>query len=450
MKKLRDLLHKKRKLTLFLSIIAVSVLFVGFSLANDAFVAKFDGETIGIVKDKEVVESILQDIIMDMEKRLQKKVVISQEITFEELSSSKKSDISSETEIEERINEIIEVNVEAYAINADGNNLAYIDTEQAAKDVLRQLKEKYIVDVEKTEVKKVGFVEAVKIEKSTAPPSLIKEKEEALDYIMLGTDKERIYIVESGDTVWDISKEYGLTEEEMRKANPNVDLNRIKIGQELIVIAPEPLINVKTIETIKYEESIPYPTQYENSDVMYKDESKIKVHGSEGKKIVDAELEKINGIQTNKEIIKEEVLIEPEKRIVVRGTKERPKTMATRSFLMPARGRLTSSFGSRWGRQHEAIDVAMPTGTLIKAADAGTVTFAGTKGSYGKLVIISHENGYETRYAHNSSLLVKQGQKVYKSQTIAKSGNTGKSTGPHMHFEGRKNGVAVNPLNYVR
>ena len=91
----------------------------------------------------------------------------------------------------------------------------------------------------------------------------------------------------------------------------------------------------------------------------------------------------------------------------------------------------------------------MSYGQSIKAADGGTVTFAGWKGTYGKLVIIKHDNGTLTYYAHNSSLLVNAGDKVYQGQTIAKGGSTGRSTGNHCHFEVRVNGTAVNPLNYL-
>ena len=83
------------------------------------------------------------------------------------------------------------------------------------------------------------------------------------------------------------------------------------------------------------------------------------------------------------------------------------------------------------------------------AADGGTVTYAGYKGSYGKLVIITHDNGTQTYYGHNSSLLVSAGQKVYKGQQIAKAGSTGRSTGVHCHFEVRVRGSSVNPLSHL-
>ena len=119
------------------------------------------------------------------------------------------------------------------------------------------------------------------------------------------------------------------------------------------------------------------------------------------------------------------------------------------SFIRPASGIVTSRFGSRWGSTHTGIDVGAPTGTPIKAAAGGTVIFSGWKGTLGKLVVISHGNGVQTYYAHCSSLLVSSGQTVSAGQLIAKIGNTGRSTGPHLHFEIRLNGYAINPQSYI-
>ena len=115
----------------------------------------------------------------------------------------------------------------------------------------------------------------------------------------------------------------------------------------------------------------------------------------------------------------------------------------------PVSGVLTSRYGYRWGRTHTGIDIGVPTGTSVKAAAAGTVTFAGWKGSLGNLVVISHGNGVQTYYGHNSRLVVKAGQKVSQGDVVAKAGSTGRSTGPHVHFEVRVNGSSYNPLGYV-
>lgn len=119
------------------------------------------------------------------------------------------------------------------------------------------------------------------------------------------------------------------------------------------------------------------------------------------------------------------------------------------SFVKPVSGILTSRFGSRWGSTHTGIDVGAPTGTSIKAAAGGTVIFSGWKGTLGKLVVISHGNGVQTYYGHCSSLLVSSGDTVSAGQLIAKVGNTGRSTGPHLHFEIRLNGYAINPQSYI-
>lgn len=119
------------------------------------------------------------------------------------------------------------------------------------------------------------------------------------------------------------------------------------------------------------------------------------------------------------------------------------------TFIKPVSGVLTSRFGGRWGTTHTGVDIGTATGTNIKAANGGTVIFSGWKGSLGKLVVISHGNGIQTYYGHCSSLLVSAGETVSAGQVIAKVGSTGRSTGPHLHFEIRVNGSAINPQSYI-
>lgn len=118
-------------------------------------------------------------------------------------------------------------------------------------------------------------------------------------------------------------------------------------------------------------------------------------------------------------------------------------------FIWPVNGAVVSGFGMRWGRLHEGIDITAPTGTPIWAAAAGTVIHAGWLGGYGNLVVVDHGNGLATAYAHSSAILVAVGQQVAQGETIALVGSTGNSSGPHLHFEVRVNGVAVDPLLYL-
>ena len=118
-------------------------------------------------------------------------------------------------------------------------------------------------------------------------------------------------------------------------------------------------------------------------------------------------------------------------------------------FIWPAHGVLTSPFGWRWGRMHEGIDIAVGSGTPVVASASGVVIVAGWMGGYGNLVVVDHGNGISTAYGHNTSVAVGFGQSVAQGQLIAYSGNTGHSTGPHIHFEVRINGSAVDPLGYL-
>lgn len=121
----------------------------------------------------------------------------------------------------------------------------------------------------------------------------------------------------------------------------------------------------------------------------------------------------------------------------------------TGAYIWPCSGSVTSSFGWRWGRMHEGLDIGCSYGAPAYASAAGTVIVAGWMGGYGNLVVIDHGNGVATAYAHNSSVAVSPGQAVGQGQVIAYIGSTGNSTGPHSHFEVRVGGSPVDPLGYL-
>ncbi len=123
--------------------------------------------------------------------------------------------------------------------------------------------------------------------------------------------------------------------------------------------------------------------------------------------------------------------------------------LASTPSIWPTRGFLTSGFGFRRWRMHEGIDIANRVGTVINTSADGTVIFTGIKGGYGKYVIIDHGYGITTCYGHLHSIEVKEGIRVKRGGRIGTLGNTGRSTGPHLHYEVRINGVPVNPTNYI-
>ena len=123
--------------------------------------------------------------------------------------------------------------------------------------------------------------------------------------------------------------------------------------------------------------------------------------------------------------------------------------VSSSKFNWPAKGVVTSKFGKRWGKMHEGIDIGCPEGTPVYASSAGKIIFSGKKGGYGVVIIIQHPGEWFTIYAHNSKNLIGQGQSVKKGQKIAISGQTGRATGPHLHFEIRKGVKPVDPLKYL-
>ncbi len=126
-----------------------------------------------------------------------------------------------------------------------------------------------------------------------------------------------------------------------------------------------------------------------------------------------------------------------------------PVQGASGGWIWPVNGTLTSPFGYRWGRMHEGIDISVPEGTPIRAAKPGTVVIAAYTGGYGNYTCVDHGGGLSSCYAHQSSYAVSPGDSVEQGEVIGYSGNTGSSTGPHLHFEIRVNGSAVDPLGYL-
>ncbi|SDZ24549.1 Murein DD-endopeptidase MepM and murein hydrolase activator NlpD, contain LysM domain [Proteiniborus ethanoligenes] len=463
--KLRELKKIKLNKSIFnarTGIIAiVAVLFMTFSLvqykkgidheiATRAFNVKLGTTEIGLVRDMQEAIKIYDSIHKSLEKEQGLEVVINEKLSFEDVHAEDE-ELTDKSIIEKEIKSNLTFNVVAYAININGKDFAYLGTEKQAKEIIEKIEEpfKQIAEQDGTKIEEIKIVENVEIIRREVSPSKIDDADKVLGVLQKGTDEERTHVVEKGENYWTIAQKYKISVDDLEKANPGKNPKLIHPGDEISLVVPKPYLTVATYEKQTYVEEIKFETEYEYSDKMYKDQKSVKKKGVTGKSEVVAKVEKHNGIVVAKEILKETILSQPIAQVIVQGTKEPPPKKGTGSFMMPTRGTLTSRFGKRWGKMHTGIDLAARVGTSIVAADGGTVVFAGSNGSYGLMVDIDHGGGFVTRYAHCSKLLVKKGDKVYKGQTIAAVGNTGRSTGPHLHFEVIKNGAAQNPYNYI-
>lgn len=220
-------------------------------------------------------------------------------------------------------------------------------------------------------------------------------------------------------------------------------------------------VNTLPIQSVRYEtteDTLPYSTVTEEDPKKYVGYETVKVRGQDGKHLVTEEIVTVNGTEKYRTVVSTEILEAPVNRVVVVGTKKytgsnKPGDSAG-NFIwpLPYTKVITTRFEERWGDFHGAIDISNGSvnGKPIIASDGGTVVEAKWHKSYGNYVLIDHGNGFKTRYAHCSKLVVKEGQQVSQGQHIANVGNTGYSFGAHLHFEIIKNGQLVDPLLYVK
>ena len=207
-------------------------------------------------------------------------------------------------------------------------------------------------------------------------------------------------------------------------------------------------VDVRVYETVFYTEAIPYETVTRENVEMPVDETAVVQEGRSGEAAVNAQVVKINGKVRERTIVSRAVLAEPQKRIVEIGTKKPGVGSGTLACPL-ADYTLTSGFQTETRARHAGVDLGVPTGSTVMAADDGRVIVAEWSDSYGYYVVLDHGNGMQTLYAHNSGLTVQAGDTVQKGDQIAISGGTGNSSGPHVHFEVHKDGVAVDPAAYV-
>jgi murein DD-endopeptidase MepM/ murein hydrolase activator NlpD len=253
-----------------------------------------------------------------------------------------------------------------------------------------------------------------------------------------------VYTVKKGDNLLKIAHRYNTTVAQIKTEN-KLNSNLLKVGEQLKISPDKKLYRV-----------VQAPSQKSDKEITIVSH---KVRKGESLSVIARKYRTtIKAIITENDL--ESTLVKAGQTLKVPADKKqysiaKASSRSSKFMKMPARGRLSDRYGWRnhpvYRKRlfHAGIDIAAPKGSPIKAAMSGKVIYAGRRSGYGKLVIISHSNGYSTRYAHCSSILVKKGQQVKQGQLVARVGATGVATGNHLHFEVRKNGKTLNPLTYL-
>lgn len=403
-------------------------------IKQKAYVMKIGDEFIIALESEEDVESVLQAA---------QNIYVSNDSDFDvQLTTSPYNGLV-ETPTIVPIQE--ELNSDRTFTASSGNNNSGVVDEEVSEEESEEDSENYGTTIA------VEFTEEVIVTETYVDPATIQDVATAIEMITKENEEPKIYNVQAGDCPSIIAENNGMPLSQLYQLNPDLeDTKFIQIGDPITVMVPEPELSITTKEEVVYPTPIPRDTTYVENPNKYVGSNIVLDNGYNGVLEVTAIITKVNGNETERTIIKEEVISDPKDKVIEKGTKPLPSKGATGSYIPPlVNYTLTSGFGYRWGGFHYGIDMAAPTGTTIRAADGGVVTYSGWKGNYGYLVIIDHGNGVTTRYGHCNSLNVSVGQQVSQYQQIATVGSTGYSTGPHVHFEIRFDGVAANPLNYL-
>lgn len=434
---------------------------LAYEEAYDVVVA---GTIIGKVSDRWVVDEAVEGLLAAESANLGVNVMSDKAVAVKPVRVRSGYPLLSSQVLMERLEPYISINARAAAIRVDGEDVVYLASREEAEGVLENLVthfEELVAEgaygapgtgrlEEEVELLDISLNKAVEVVDVPVSPAYLADADQAMAILLRGTDRVETHTVVKGENTWTIASKYNMSEDDLLAANPQVTNPRLlQIGEELNLIVAEPYVTVESEELRHYKRNISFSTQYVYDDSIWPWETRVREAGSPGVAEVTEKVIRENGIVTERIVLEDRVIKEPEAQVVVRGSKAVPES-ASGQFAWPvAAGRISSVFGWRWGRIHRGIDIAAPTGTPVYAADSGYVIYTGTQRSYGRMIKIDHGGGrVVTLYAHLSSINVSTGTRVEKGQLIGRVGATGNATGSHLHFEVHLDGSAVNPMRF--
>ena len=421
-----------------------------------ALAVQVNGQTVGYVANEEVFNLAKEDVMQRINYAGSDKTELTIEPTYT-ISVTHKTMDESETAnaiLQSASDQISE----GTALYLDGELTAVCSDGTALQSYLSSLLEPY-EDAEDPNVT-VGFNKEVTLENGIYFNESFQQENDVESMLSGVQQQEKIYTVQTGDTLWSIAQKNDLTFRELCELNTNfkgaalTETSNIQAGDELIVTKQEATLEVRITKIETWQEEIPYARETTKSNEYNVGTKKTTQAGENGIRSVTAQrVYDTNGTQLSQQILSTEVIKEPVTEKIVVGTKKQAKTSyitGSGQFIWPVPGYRNCS---RWyGGSHKGVDICAAAGTPIYASAGGTVTKAGYNragagNGYGNSIIISHGNGYTTLYAHCLSLVVHAGQSVKQGQLIGYVGSTGRSSGNHCHFEIRRNGSYIAPQN---
>lgn len=434
----------------FLAAMAVvGIAVITTTMYTPAYVVTVDGETLGMVRNEQVFPRVQAQVEARVSDILGEEYHIDHEVDYE-FALTQQTELTNEAELEAYLFNGVDAVSENYVFTVDGQVMGAAADRAEFDALLEEIAAPYINE----NTTSVAYTKSIEIAQEYTPSDLVVESmDDVFATLTANTNGQTTYEVQQGDTFMALAYANNMTMDEMEALNPDADINRLYIGQILNVKEEIPYLGVQTTESVTYTEEIPCTVVQVDDDTMYQGESKVLDAGIPGEARLTADVTYLNGVEKERNVTSTATVRAATEKVIAVGTMTRPTWYPTGNYTWPIYGSITSAFGYRsiFGSTsfHSGIDISASYGSAIRAADGGTVSFAGYQGSYGNLVIIDHSNGEQTYYAHNSALYVSVGYKVYQGETIAAAGATGRATGVHCHFEIKINGTSVNPASYL-
>lgn len=351
----------------------------------------------------------------------------------------------------------------ACGVYIDGSFICAVKNEADAKTVFYDILSPYEEEAAANDYV-VGFAESIDyVQGLYSDDASVMWDAARLEETLKGKKTEKSeYTVSEDDTAESIASKFGMTEQELREANPNYDFDNLTEGDKITVLTAEKYIRIKKTITTSSVRDIDYDTVTKKDATKYSGYRKVLQKGVDGRERVTKTDIYIDGVLYDTDY-SYETIEEPTDEIVSVGTRTSYGgvyigSASSKGFLWPAPSchYVSSPYGWRSSGWHNGIDLTRggggALGTPVIASRSGRVEVVQRSNSgYGNMVLINHGDGYKTRYAHmvSGSITVSVGEYVEAGQTIGKVGSTGNSTGPHLHFEVIRNGETQNPKNYI-
>lgn len=409
-----------------------------------------DGEVIGVVKERQAIVDYVKELDCLNKEAYDKSTMLLSDFM---VARSYGTPAAKAADLQVVLQNNLRWGLHGAVIMVDDREVAALKDVASAQEVVDNLRNKIAEQLvrryKQIKIVALNVKENLQVVEKPVCVDQLVDQQAAEEILLTGNKRETRHVVSRGETLSSIAASRGVRVAELTRANPDVKPEGLQVGQALSLQVAEPVVNITTEAEVTEVKPIPYTTEYVKDSSMYKGQSKVVTKGKEGQQEVTSVLNLVNGKVVSSQVKSTKRITEPVNAVIKQGTKS-AVVRGTGRFVWPVNGRISSGYGMRWGKLHAAIDIAAASGTPIVAADSGVVTFAGWRGNYGYLVEISHGNGYATRYAHCSKLLVSRGQRVSRGQVVARVGRTGYATGTHVHFEVLYNGRAQNPMRYLR